>query len=142
MAAKTTMTKFLIVDDHAGVRTLIRQLAVGAHDTVRECATGEEAVRLAREFMPDIVTMDLRLPGVGGLEATRDICALQASVRVIVVTACDQPELRHAAHRAGATGYVVKDNLGELRSVLAETNPDATSCGVDARQSAESGRKG
>jgi len=111
--------RLLIVDDHAGVRTMIRQLATLPDHAVRECATGEEAIRAVREFEPDLVTMDVRLPGIGGFAATRAICAIRPAARVVIVSSYDQPELRHAARAAGAADYVVKDNLGELRPVLA-----------------------
>ncbi len=117
------MLKLLIVDDHAGVRTMIRQLAALPPEAVRECASGEEAVRLVDELTPDIVTMDLRLPGLSGLAATRAICASRPSVKVVMVSALDQPELRRAAAIAGATGYVVKDNLSALQPLFSECIP-------------------
>ena len=94
--------RLMIVDDHAGVRKLIRQLAACPNDTVRECATGDEAVRLAPVFQPDLVTMDVRMPGLCGIEAARAIAAAQPSVRVVMVTTHDQPDLRQAAREAGA----------------------------------------
>jgi DNA-binding NarL/FixJ family response regulator len=112
------MMKLLIVDDHAGVRTMIRQLAALPDGAVRECATGEEAVRLARDFAPDVVTMDVRLPGLGGFAATCAICTDHPTAKVVIVSAYDQPELRLAARAAGASAYVVKDNLNELHAML------------------------
>ncbi len=97
---------------------MIRRLAALPADAVRECPSGEEAVRLVDEFTPDIVTMDLRLPGLGGLADTRAICASCPSVKVVMVSAFDQPDLRRAAADAGATGYVVKDNLSALQSLF------------------------
>lgn len=113
------MMKLLIVDDHAGVRAMIRQLAALPAEAVRECACGEEAIRVAREFAPDVVTMDIRLPGLGGFAVTRVIRAVHPATRVVMVSSYDQPELRQAAHLAGAASYVVKDNLGQLRPILA-----------------------
>ena len=65
--------RLMIVDDHAGVRQLIRQLVATAQDTICECASGDEAIRMAPGFQPDAVTMDVRMPGSCGLKATRAI---------------------------------------------------------------------
>jgi CheY-like chemotaxis protein len=113
------MMKLLIVDDHPGMRELIRQLAALPAGAVRECADGREAVEVAREFRPDLVTMDLRLPELGGIEATRALRAVCPAASVIIVTTYDQPAMREAATTAGATHFVAKDNLAELRPMLA-----------------------
>ncbi len=110
--------KLMIIDDHAGVRNLIRELVASPADAVCECASGSEAVRVARFFKPDYVTMDIRLPGLNGLEAAREICAALPETRLVVVTSFDQPEFRRTAAAVGAIGYVVKENLSELRSAL------------------------
>jgi DNA-binding NarL/FixJ family response regulator len=112
------MMTLLIVDDHAGVRTLIRQLAALPDSAVRECGSGEEALRLVRDLAPDVVTMDVRLPGLGGFATARAICMTHPAVKVVIVSSFDQPELRIAAHAAGAAGYVVKDNLNELHTLF------------------------
>ena len=108
----------MIVDDHAGVRNMIRQLLAAPGDRFVECASGEAAVQTAREFKPDYVTMDVRLPDLGGLEAARAIRAIHPPSRVIIVTSYDQPFLRQTASEVGAIAYVLKDDLAELRSVL------------------------
>src|SRR3989442_10103658 len=110
--------KIMIVDDHAGVRTLIRQLLADPRDSFVECATGEDAVQAARDFEPDYVTMDVRLPDLSGLEAARAIRAIHPPSRVIIVTSYDQPFLRQTASEVGAIAYILKDNLAELRPVL------------------------
>ena len=107
--------KLLSVDDHAGVRAMIRQLATLPDHDVRECASAEEALSIARTFMPDVVTMDVRLPGLSGFVAARAISQAYPAARVVMVSAYDQPELRHAARQSGAVGYVVKDHLEKLR---------------------------
>jgi DNA-binding NarL/FixJ family response regulator len=107
----------MIVDDHAGMRQMIRQIA-GAPAAVCECADGQEALARAGAFAPDFVTMDLRLPGISGLEATRAIVAAHPNARVVIVSTYDNAELRRAAAEAGASGFVAKDNLEELRSQL------------------------
>ena len=97
---------------------MIRQVAALPNDAVRECASGEDAVCLAREFSPDVITMDARLPGLSGFVATAAICASHPSIKVVMVSAYDQPELRRAAQSAGAVGYIVKDDLSSLRPLL------------------------
>ena len=82
--------KVMIVDDHAGVRNLIRQLLAAPGDSFVECATGEDAVQTAGDFRPDYVTMDVRLPDLSGLEAARAIRAIHPPSRVIIVTSYDQ----------------------------------------------------
>lgn len=114
----TTM-KLMIVDDHAGVRTLIRQLVGTADDVLWECSSGDEAVRVAPEFKPDWVTLDIQMPGMNAFKAMRAIQAAHPAVRIIIVTSYDQPDFRRIAQEAGTEGYVVKENLFELRRVLA-----------------------
>jgi two-component system OmpR family response regulator len=111
--------KLLIVDDHAGVRTLIRQLATPIAIEVRECGNGAEALRIARQFSPEVVTMDVRLPDLNGIEVLRTLHVEFSATRFIVVTAHDQPELRTAALAAGAVCFLPKDNLFELPALLA-----------------------
>jgi DNA-binding NarL/FixJ family response regulator len=121
--------KLLIVDDHAGVRAMIRELAGLPDDAVRECATGEEAVRLAHDFAPDVVTMDVRLPGLSGFAATCEICARHPAIRVVIVSADDQPAFRSVAEAAGAVGYVTKDNLTELQALFLHEKANAPVAG-------------
>jgi DNA-binding NarL/FixJ family response regulator len=110
--------KLMIVDDHAGMRAMIRQIAASPDDLVCECADGREAVRQVVEFAPDCVTVDLRMPGMNGLEATRAIVAHHPKAYVVIVSSYDQPELRRAATEAGAAGFVAKDNLHQLKAEL------------------------
>lgn len=111
--------KLLIVDDHPGVRAMIRQLAAPQQPDVRECASGEAAIELVQTFQPDIVTMDVRLPGLGGLEAARAIATAWPAAQMIIVSAYDQPALRQAALHAGAVEFIPKDNLERLPPVFA-----------------------
>ncbi len=107
--------KWMIVDDHVGIRSMIRQIVAAPADLVCECADGEDAVRWAGEFAPDWVTMDVRMSGMDGIAATRKILAAHPAARVVIVTAHDEPLLRRAAAEAGACGYFPKDDLGELK---------------------------
>jgi DNA-binding NarL/FixJ family response regulator len=116
--------RLIIVDDHAGVRKMIRNLVAGPDDAVCECASGYEAVMVAEGFLPDCVTMDVRMPGdIGGFAAVRRLLRAHPGVRIVVVSSFDVPELREAAQSLGAVGYVTKDNLSNLRSLLSSEIP-------------------
>lgn len=102
--------KVLIVDDHELVRMGIsRMLAdVDQVSVVGEAASGEEAVRLTKELAPQVVLMDVRMPGIGGLEATRKLLRIDPDIRVLVVTACDEEPFPSRLLKAGAAGYLTK----------------------------------
>jgi two-component system, NarL family, response regulator DevR len=106
----STAVQILIADDHSVVRAGLRALLEHhAHfHVVAEAATGEEAVRKAQEVRPDIAVLDIRMPGISGIEACRQIVATVEGCRVIVLTTYAEDELLFAAIRAGASGYVLK----------------------------------
>jgi CheY-like chemotaxis protein len=135
--------KVMIVDDHAGVRNMIRQLLAAPGDSFVECATASHAVEAARDFKPDYVTMDVRLPDLSGLEAACAIRDVHPPSRIIIVTSYDQPFLRQTASELGAIAYVLKDDLSKLRSLLvgqvtapSQSNPE----GGEAPESAHTTR--
>jgi len=101
----------LIVDDHPVVREGVRALLAAEADlaVVGECASGEEAVTAACELAPDVVLMDVRLPGIGGAEATARIVAA-TTAKVLMLTTYDNEADVLAAVAAGAVGYLVKDS--------------------------------
>ena len=105
--------RLLIADDQALVRSGLRMLVDSADDIeiVGEASTGTAAVSLTRELVPDVVLMDIRMPEMDGVEATRQICASAAlsDVRVLVLTTFDLDEYVFSALRAGASGFVLKD---------------------------------
>jgi DNA-binding NarL/FixJ family response regulator len=111
--------KLMIVDDHAGMRNMIRQVIAAPGDTIIECGSADDAVKSIGVFQPDCVTMDIRMPGLCAFKAIRMIRETHPAVRVIVVTSYDQPDFRAAASEAGAAGYVVKENLSELYLLVA-----------------------
>jgi DNA-binding NarL/FixJ family response regulator len=111
--------KLMIVDDHDGMRNMIRQLIAAPGDSVLEFGTADEALRSAGEFKPDCVTLDISMPGMDAFNAARRIRAAYPPARVIFVSSHDQPDYRRAALEAGAVGYVMKDNLSELYLLVA-----------------------
>jgi DNA-binding NarL/FixJ family response regulator len=108
------MIRVLIADDQALVRGGLHSIlsADGGIDVVAEAANGAEAINLTRRHAPDVVLMDLRMPVVDGIEATRVITGSSAA-RVIVVTTFDTDEYIYSALRAGATGFILKDDPAE-----------------------------
>jgi DNA-binding NarL/FixJ family response regulator len=107
------MIRVVIADDQTLVRAGFRVLVESAADleVVGEAGDGAEAVEHARRELPDVVLMDIRMPRMDGLEATRRIVALDpaGSVRVLVLTTFDLDEYVYAALRAGASGFLLKD---------------------------------
>jgi NarL family two-component system response regulator LiaR len=105
----------LIVDDHAIVRKGIRALLseAGGFAVVGEAATGQEAVLRAEETQPDVILMDLLMPGMDGIEATRQITSRQPQARILVLTSFAADNKVFPAIKAGATGYLLKDSSPE-----------------------------
>jgi DNA-binding NarL/FixJ family response regulator len=107
--------RVLVVDDQSMVRVGLRMLLGGEHDidVVAEAGNGREAIRQAARLHPDIVLMDIRMPELDGLEATRRILAVEGSTRVVVLTTFDLDEYVYEALSAGASGFVLKDDPPE-----------------------------
>jgi len=104
-------TRVILADDQplirAGLRMLIEQTP--DIDVAGEAGTGAEAVQLTRDTGPDVVVMDIRMPGMDGIEATQLITAGDAHARVLVLTTFDDDDCVYGALRAGASGFLVKD---------------------------------
>jgi DNA-binding NarL/FixJ family response regulator len=121
--------RVLIADDHplfrGGLRVLLESVA--DMEVVGEATNGEEAVELAHSLRPDVVAMDLSMPGLGGIEATRRIVESADGVHVLVMTMHEEDEAIFAALRAGAHGYQLKGALQEetLRAIRAVANGEA-----------------
>ncbi|MBI4239006.1 MAG: response regulator transcription factor [Deltaproteobacteria bacterium] len=107
----TATINVLIVDDHAILREGIRALLAAAEDmvVVGEAANGQEAIERVEERRPDVVLMDIAMPGLGGLEATRQVCVRS---KVLILTQYDNPEYIYRAFKSGALGYILKRALG------------------------------
>lgn len=116
--------RLLIVDDQPPIRALLRTVMEGLADDIVECGRGEDAVAAVAEQQPDVVLMDIEMPGVDGIAATREITARFPGVRVVIVTQHDADDLRESAARAGAHAYIVKDNLLALRTLLARESQE------------------
>jgi two-component system, chemotaxis family, chemotaxis protein CheY len=110
--------KLLIVEDNLAMRRLIRSLLADLADSIRECGDGSQAQASYAEHQPDWVLMDLMMPQMDGLTATREILASDPAARVVIVTDHESRALRAAARSAGACGYVLKDNLQDLRKLF------------------------
>ena len=120
-----SMVRVLLVDDHEGVRAGLKALLepVAWIEVVGEASSGEEAVETARTLEPDIVIMDLAMPGMDGLEATRRVTGLGCEARVLVLTIHDEDEFLIAALDAGAAGFLNKavadtDLMGALEALV------------------------
>lgn len=123
-----TPIRILIADDHPVFRFGLRALLNAIPDTevLGDAATGEAAIALAAETRPDVVLMDITMPGIGGIEAVRRMCAVQPEVRVLMVTMLEDDSV-FAALRAGARGYVVKgtEPAEVLRAIRAVADGEA-----------------
>jgi DNA-binding NarL/FixJ family response regulator len=102
--------RIVVADDHAVVRAGLGALlsAVDGYDLVGEAATGPEAVRAAVTLHPDVLVMDIQMPGMSGIDATREIGRVAPDVAVLMLTMFEDDESVFAAMRAGALGYVLK----------------------------------
>lgn len=105
------MIRVLIADDQAMVRSGLRMILESEMDleVVDEAENGRQAVRIAKRDRPDVILMDVRMPEMDGLEATRQISSEMSEVRVIVLTTFDVDEYVYGALRAGASGFLLKD---------------------------------
>ena len=115
--AREYMT-FLIVEDNAGIRRMLRRILAGTASAIWECADGSEALAAYEEHRPDIVLMDLRMPHVDGLAATRQIRGYDPSARIIVVTDYLDEDMKTAALEAGAREYVLKQEISGLPEIV------------------------
>jgi len=121
---KKAKIRILVADDHAIVRDGIVSIVAGEKDLqlVAQAANGLEAVELVKKHLPDILLLDLRMPGKDGLEVIAQIQSLQLQTRVIVLTTFESEQDIHQALKAGARGYLLKDTprpelLGAIRRV-------------------------
>ena len=123
------LIRVVIVDDHPIVRTGLRASlgSVDGFSVVGEAESGEQAIELARALKPDVVLMDIEMPGIGGIEATRRIAQAHPSCAVLILTMYPEDEFVLAALRAGARGYLLKgaQQVDVVRSITAVAHGDA-----------------
>src|SRR5512138_1067932 len=120
--------RIVVADDHPVFRFGLRALLSAMPDTevVGEATTGDEAIALARSLQPDVILMDINMPGTNGIEATRRIREANPEIRVLIVTMLEDDSV-FAAMRAGARGYVVKgaEPAEVLRAIRAVADGEA-----------------
>lgn len=122
--------RVLLVDDHRHARQGMREIVEGCPDflVVGEAASGEEAIGLMPDACPDLILMDIHMPGMGGLEASKTIKEAYPAVRIVIVTVSDEPAHLFEALKKGAQGYLLK-NLNPsawreyLRAVASDDAP-------------------
>lgn len=115
------MIKVLIVEDHALVRLGIRRLLEDIKDfkVVGEASNGEEAIQLAKDLIPDVVLLDVKMPGMGGLEITRRLVRVSENIKVMAVTAYTNAPFPSRLLQAGAMGYLTKEcSLLEMEQAI------------------------
>lgn len=121
--------RILLADDHPLFRKGMRALLTSTPEmeVIGEAATGQEAIELAATLQPEVIIMDLQMPGVNGIEATRQILQTSPHIRILVVTLFEDDASVFTAMRAGARGYLLKDAQEEemLRAVRAVGNGEA-----------------
>ena len=117
----STSIRILIADDEAIVRDGLRAIVEHERDleVVGEAADGEQAVSVARELEPDVALLDIQMPNVDGVEATRRLLALPRPPRVLILTTFDRNEYVYESMRAGASGFLLKDvRRGQLTDAI------------------------
>jgi DNA-binding NarL/FixJ family response regulator len=136
--------RVLIVDDHAlFAEALMLTLGIDDRiDVVGHASSGREGLTLARTLRPDVVLMDLHMPGMDGIEATKALLRVLPAVRVVMVTAADAPRCRQRAREAGAVRYVTKDTSARdlLDTVIEVAEPPPRRFVFPAPESAMLGR--
>lgn len=129
MELPTPSIRVLLVDDHQLFRDGLKALLLSAPDAevVGEAMTGQEAIRLAKEYQPDVILMDIQMPGIDGIEAARQIVQATPQTGILMVTMFEDDQSVFAAMRAGARGYVLKGAKHDemLRAIRAVGNGEA-----------------
>lgn len=120
--------KILLAEDNSKTRQVIISLLnhnLHGLGTIYECEDGQKAVELYKKFQPGWVLMDINLKNIDGLTAAREILRFDAAAKIIIVTLYDDPEYRDAARKAGAYGYVLKENLYEMIKLMTPAKKDS-----------------
>ena len=115
------MINILIVDDHDLVRAGIKRILddVSGMKVIAEARTGEEALRLGRQLKPHVVLMDVKMPGIGGFEATRKLLRIDPDIKVLIVTTCNNDLYPARLLQVGASGYLTKgSSMNEMINAI------------------------
>ena len=118
--------KLMIVEDNPKMRRLIKSVVLDLAEAVYECGDGCDAFEAYVQYRPDWVLMDIEMQRMDGLAATRQITAAYPHARICIVTSYHDANTRAAAHRAGACAYVLKEDLYDVRAVLAVPAPQSS----------------
>jgi CheY-like chemotaxis protein len=117
---KPRTRRILLVDDNPHVRAVIRAVLAGHVSDLAECDDGDQVLAFYEAFRPDLVLMDIRMPGLDGIQATALLKKAHPTARIVIVSDHEQDDLKAAARQAGAEAYVVKTDLVVLRELLME----------------------
>ena len=112
--------RILLVDDSPRVRAVLRAVLGDLASDMAECDDGDQVLASYEAFRPDLVLMDIRMPGMDGIRATALLKKAHPNARVVIVSDHEQDDVKAAARQAGADAYVVKTNLVVLRELLTE----------------------
>ncbi|TAK66878.1 MAG: response regulator [Bacteroidetes bacterium] len=112
------MKKIMVVDDNSMMREMLKRVVDPFAKELFEYDNGEDAVTAFTDVQPDVVLMDIRMEGMDGIVATRKILEQYPDAKIIIVTDYGDEVFQDAAKNAGAAGYVLKENLFELRTML------------------------
>lgn len=115
--------KVLVVDDDKRIRKMLVGVISDLASEIIECDDGEQALATYEIHRPDWVLMDLRMPIVDGITATRQITSVYSDAKILIITSYDSPALREAARSAGAADYLLKENLAEIRAIVSPAHP-------------------
>jgi CheY-like chemotaxis protein len=110
--------RVLVADDSPVMRRLVRALLAGIADEIEECTSGSDAIARYAEARHDWIVMDVEMDGLDGISATREIVRAHPDARILVLTQYDEPDIRDAVFAAGASAYLDKGRLLEIRKVL------------------------
>lgn len=115
---RTLRMRLLIVDDHSAMRRLIGRVVNDLFSVIVECEDGADALAAYERHRPDWVLMDIEMSRMDGIAATHNIMQAFPEAKIVIVSKYDDDEIRDAARKTGASGYVLKENLIAIRELL------------------------
>lgn len=112
------LNNLLIVEDNPSMRRLIKSIVKDLAVSVHECKDGSEAFAAYEKFLPEWILMDIEMQEKDGLTATREIVRAHPEAKILILTKCENVRMRDEARKAGATEYVLKENLLTIRKII------------------------